>query len=114
MDTLGAAGVMLIVLAAPLILRLVPPNRLYGLRVPATRADRWVWYEANAKSARDMLLLGLLLVVLGLGVSGMPPVSERAQIGILVVGVIAIGVVGWRRANQLLELHMKQGGPRES
>ena len=50
----AATGIVLILIALPLLFRWVGPNRMYGLRVPATFADEWVWYEANAKSARDM------------------------------------------------------------
>jgi uncharacterized membrane protein len=31
----------------PLIMRIVPPNRLYGFRTPRTLADESLWYKAN-------------------------------------------------------------------
>src|SRR5262245_19433458 len=61
------AGVLTIAIAIPLILRRVPPNGLYGLRVPATFADEWVWYEANARFGRSLVFLGTLLIILGVG-----------------------------------------------
>jgi uncharacterized membrane protein len=49
---LVGVGVVMVLLSLPMALRRVPPNHFYGLRVPATFADQWVWYEAN-----DRLLL---------------------------------------------------------
>lgn len=43
-------------ISVPLVLRWVPPNGLYGFRVPATLADRRVWYAANAASGGWLLL----------------------------------------------------------
>ena len=41
---------VLMAVAVPLARRRVPPNAWYGLRVPATFADREVWYAANARA----------------------------------------------------------------
>jgi len=38
---------LFVVLALPLVLGLVPPNRVYGVRTPRTLADRDAWYRAN-------------------------------------------------------------------
>ncbi len=61
-----AVGAMFVGIALPLITRRIPPNRLYGLRTRATLNDEWVWYEANARSARGLLLLGVALAGLAL------------------------------------------------
>ena len=42
-------SVLLVLVSLPLLFRRIPPNAFYGLRVPATYADEWVWYEANAR-----------------------------------------------------------------
>jgi uncharacterized membrane protein len=62
-----AFGLLFIGISAPLALRRVPPNGWYGLRVPSTFADEWVWYEANAMSGRDLIVVGVMLVLAGLG-----------------------------------------------
>jgi len=36
------SGIIMILVAIPLIQRRIPPNQLYGLRVRATYADNWV------------------------------------------------------------------------
>ena len=61
---LAGVGLLFVALAVPLILRRVPPNALYGLRVRATFADDDVWYEANVRSARGLLVIGILMAAL--------------------------------------------------
>lgn len=98
-------GVLLAALALPLVLRRVPPNPLYGLRVPATFRDESVWYDANAASGRDLLVLAavifltaLVLPATGIGDWGVP----IAWIMIAGVGAILVAILGWRRANRML------------
>jgi SdpI/YfhL protein family len=45
---LMAACVMWVIISIPLILKVVPPNGIYGFRIPATQASRAIWYPANA------------------------------------------------------------------
>ena len=100
-----AVGLLLIVLAIPLIRRRVGPNPLYGVRLSATFADDWVWYEANARSGYDLLYLGVLVVAsaLLLPFVGLPPEAYAlCMTALLLLGTIIMAVVGWRRANRLL------------
>lgn len=48
----------------PLLRRAIPPNDSYGLRTAATRSDPAVWYEANARSARESLWSSAVLTAL--------------------------------------------------
>jgi hypothetical protein len=104
--TFVALGLLFMMLAVALIKRRVPPNGFYGLRVPATFQDRKVWYEANARSGRDLLALGIMLVLLALGLP-MFSVGQGTYEGIwaaaAVGGVTFVAGLGWRRANRLLE-----------
>jgi membrane protein implicated in regulation of membrane protease activity len=98
-------GVILLLVAWPLARRRVRPNRWYGLRVPATFADEWVWYEANAIAGRDMMLLGAVLLVLALalptlGVRGTAYATACSLV--LGLGSLMLAVRGWRLANRLL------------
>jgi uncharacterized membrane protein len=108
---LAGVSVMLVLVAIPLLLRRIPPNAFYGLRVPATYADEWVWYEANALAARDMVALGVLLVVLALVLpvlglkGGTPPLVWAA---VASVGSLVMTLVAWRRANRLLRERRQQ------
>jgi uncharacterized membrane protein len=98
-------GAVLAVLAVPLMLRRVPPNPLYGLRVPATFRDAQVWYDANAASGRDLLVLGIVLIVSAYVVPAIITSDMTRMIlwqVILVGGAIAVAIIGWRRANRML------------
>jgi uncharacterized membrane protein len=100
----AGVGILLIALAVPLMRRSVPPNGWYGLRVAATFADEWVWYEANAQHGRDLFILGVLQILTAvipasLGVSEMP--YTIANIATVFLGTIALAIIGIRRANRL-------------
>lgn len=43
-----ASCVLWVLISVPLILKLIPPNGIYGFRIPATQASRAIWYPANA------------------------------------------------------------------
>jgi len=63
--SLAAAGLILVGISIPLILEKIPPNRWYGVKFPKTLADSQIWYEANKYSARDLLVVGCLLIFVG-------------------------------------------------
>src|SRR5262245_54348708 len=46
---------VLAAISAPMAMRRVPPNPLYGFRTPRTLEDHAVWYEANAFAGRALL-----------------------------------------------------------
>ena len=102
----AALGILLLVIGWPLARRRVGPNRWYGLRVPATFADEHVWYEANVVAGRDLIALGVLLLVLALtlptlvGVRG--PAFALVEAAVAVVGSLVMTLRGWRLANRLL------------
>src|SRR5262245_2789393 len=65
---LTASCVLLVIISIPLILRLVPPNGVYGFRTGATRSTPAIWYPVNAfmgwalsiAAVASATLLGLL------------------------------------------------------
>ena len=98
-------GLFMALAAIPLMLRRVPPNPIYGLRVPATFRDERVWYDANAASGRDMLFLGIVAIVAGFVVPRVatnPWTLQIVWIGIAAGGGVAVAFLGWRRANRML------------
>jgi uncharacterized membrane protein len=106
-----AVSVLLMVLGVPMMLRRIPPNPYYGLRVPATFADRWVWYEANARSGRDVTLLGVILTALATAMPWFPFPPEfgaLAWAAVAAIGATVMGVAGWRRAERLLTERRRQ------
>lgn len=44
------------VVAVPLALRLIPPNRVYGVRTRRTRKDEKLWFEVNAFGGKALLV----------------------------------------------------------
>ena len=112
---IAGTGCVIIALAIPLLLRRVPPNHFYGLRIPATLQDEQVWYAANAASGRDMLVLGLLVLLMAVV---RPWFAWRADTYLLgwsmavAVGMIVLAFVGWARANRMLRERQREPGPR--
>ena len=98
-------GLLLILLAVPLMRRSVRPNGWYGLRVAATFADEWVWYEANARSGRDLFILGTIQIVIAIATAVLR-VPETAyaivNIAMILLGTVTFAIIGVRRANRLL------------
>jgi SdpI/YfhL protein family len=99
-------GWLLMGLGWPMAARRVPPNRWYGLRVPATFADERVWYEANAAAGRDMMILAAVIVVVALVLVRLVDLSDSSYSGVcaglLGVGALTLTVRGWRAANRML------------
>ena len=95
-------GLVQIGAAIPLLLRRVPPNHLYGLRVSETLGNAGIWYEANARSARDLLWVGVGTVVAAVALYllpwGHPDHYALVVCGLLVAGVIWYCVRGVRIA----------------
>ena len=38
---------MILVASLPLMLRMIPPNRIYGFRTPQTLSNRELWFRVN-------------------------------------------------------------------
>jgi hypothetical protein len=94
-----ALGPVLVLVSIPLIFRWVPRNRVYGFRVGATLRHDAVWYDVNARSGRQLLVLGALMVALEFLLP--PSLRNQILIAFAVVGLAVITVINWRRANRL-------------
>jgi uncharacterized membrane protein len=91
--------------AVPMALRKVPPNRLYGLRVRATLADEVVWYAANARSGRDLILVGGVFAAFALALSfaGLSKASYSMVCAVvLVILLLGAAIRGWLFAEKCL------------
>jgi uncharacterized membrane protein len=97
-------GMLFVVLGVPLFTRKIPPNPLYGLRTSATCDDEWVWYEANAKSGRELMIGGTALIAISI-VLELAKVSEgtaNKAFGIAAgVLTLSLAIRGVRTANRL-------------
>src|SRR5512141_3371030 len=70
-----AGGGILTLLSLPLLFGKIPPNGLYGFRVPATLQDPAVWYKINRYAARRLLAAGLAIILAALGLYFVPGLS---------------------------------------
>jgi uncharacterized membrane protein len=105
-----AVGLLFIGLAIPLIRRRVKPNQMYGLRVQATFADEWVWYEANAAAGRDLLYGGLCELAAALLFFPVPDVAYALiNAGVILGSTLWMTVAGINRANRLLKQRRESG-----
>ncbi|NUN68543.1 MAG: SdpI family protein [Bacteroidetes bacterium] len=90
-----AVGLLFIGLAVPLIKRRIPPNDLYGFRVPETLASEELWYDVNEYSGRQLRLLGIIIIA-AVPVLFLAGISETMFTGVmtalLIVGVIAMAI----------------------
>ena len=59
-------GLLTALLSVPLVFRLVPMNRLYGIRTRQAFASNGNWYELNVYGGKLLLGFGLFLVVFAL------------------------------------------------
>ncbi len=68
-------GLLLIVLAIPMLRGKVPPNPWYGFRVPSTLSDPTRWYKANRYAGRWLLLTGIITVAAAVALYFVPGLS---------------------------------------
>ena len=57
--TVLVVALVIAAIAAPLALRKVPPNAIYGYRARATMSDNALWFDANAHFGRSMIAAAL-------------------------------------------------------
>ena len=101
----GAGALLLMALAVPMIRGKVPPNGLYGFRVPKTMNNPDIWYPANAYAGRQLLWAGLAIllgvVVLYFILGNSLDAYALASLGLV---LIALGIAVWRSVRYLKDL----------
>jgi uncharacterized membrane protein len=94
-------GLLIAGLGVPLWLRRVPPNRFYGVRTEATRADEARWYSVNASTGRTMVGVGMSTAILSIALDGFGIVGDAHALTmavVLIAGGALVTFVGFRRA----------------
>ena len=71
-------AILIALLSVPLILRLVPPNRFYGVRTRKTLADDRIWYPANRLGGWLLLASSALYVLISTVVPYVEPAGGLA------------------------------------
>lgn len=86
-------GLLMVVIAVPLIKRKVKPNGLYGFRVPQTLNDPEVWYAVNAHFGRRLLVTGVATTLAALLLYRLPGLDVDSYAwALLAVFVLFFGV----------------------
>ena len=99
------SGIALVAAGLPLARRRVPPNALYGVRLPSTMRDEEAWYEVNERAGRDLIAIGagFLLCYLAahwLGAGWDPAVRVLVPVVLLVAALVVETVVIFRAAER--------------
>lgn len=98
-----ALGVLLIVLAVPLILRKVPMNGVYGVRFCASFKSDWLWYEINEYGGKVMVYAAIPFLAYGLyGVLASPgALYIHGHTVLTVVDLLVLLILSYARAKKL-------------
>lgn len=87
-------GLLSIIIALPLIMRLIKPNPFYGFRIQRTLEDPQVWYSVNEYFARHLLIVGILHVFASIAFFFIPGIS----VDIYALSCMAVFVILFSRA----------------
>jgi hypothetical protein len=58
-------GLLFILTSIPLRLGKIPPNGLYGIRIPKAFESTELWYKVNAAGGGSMILYGAIILLVG-------------------------------------------------
>ena len=86
--TLVFAGVIVIAVSVPMILRRVPRNRIYGFRTPRTLRSDAVWYPANRFAGIAMACAGFAWAVAAVTVAE-PTALTIGMVSLLVAAAVS-------------------------
>ena len=83
-------GALFVLLAIPLLLRKVGPNKVYGVRTAKAFASESNWYAINVVGGRWIAVAGLVLALCGGYVLLRPPAT---LVGVLVASLAPVPLV---------------------
>jgi len=76
---------VLIPFGIPMIFRKVKPNNFYGFRTGKTLSDEAIWYDANARAGKGMVIAGIVTLI---GLSILLPFNGYFEIW-------PFNIIGW-------------------
>lgn len=83
-------GLATTAMAIPLILRKVPMNRYYGIRIPKAFQSDDNWYDINAYGGKVLLIYGLFLILFGITAQGLAPSPTSIFMAVFIVGPLLV------------------------
>jgi hypothetical protein len=72
----------------------IRPNRFYGIRTPATYADRRVWRDTNRQAGKGLMALGVGVALFSLALVPLP--GDRWP---LALAALFLSTLGWAIAS---------------
>ena len=94
MITVLGCAALFIAVALPLILRKIPPNRVYGFRVPTTLNDPTAWYEANDTFGRWFIAATIVMTAVVYLLYATRALDANAFMIATLVAIVAPAIVG--------------------
>ncbi len=85
-------GLLLTVFSLPLVFRLVPMNRAYGIRIPEAFGSDARWYDINAYGGRLFFVYGVLLTSLGFLARDLAPAKTSLWSPVFIVGPLLVAL----------------------
>jgi uncharacterized membrane protein len=86
---IALAGFVVVGISIPLILRRIPMNGFYGVRLPKSFVSDANWYAINAYGGRILAVAGAIISVVGLIIRFRPPTLDAA----IVVAALSPAIV---------------------
>jgi uncharacterized membrane protein len=87
------AGILLILISLPLLLKKVPPNPVYGFRLSPAYEDPRIWYATNTHSAKRLMLAGASTAVAAVVLYFVPRITlDIYALGCLAIFAVVAGV----------------------
>jgi uncharacterized membrane protein len=104
---LASIGLLMVVLAIPMIIQKVPPNSWYGVRIKETIDNPDIWYPTNTHIGYLLLIYGILVIIMSLllpFIPGMnPDLYALMMVALLLVGIVIILIRGKRYVKTLTQ-----------
>lgn len=103
----GLIALSLIITGVPLALGKVRPNQVYGLRTSDTLSDTDLWYAANRRFGRNLIIAGVLLLGWALANLGGPVVGGETETILVSTAVLAFTTMIAAVAAMQFAIHYK-------
>src|SRR5688500_16522262 len=88
--SLAGGGLLIIAISLPLVRGKIPPNMLYGVRIPKSFASEANWYELNRYGGRLLIRTGVVVVIAGLLAFVLPLQPSHRSFWLLVFAPIVL------------------------
>jgi uncharacterized membrane protein len=85
--------VLFILVGLPLALELIPPNDVYGVRIPSTLASAESWYRANLWAGIFAMGFGFVAMIVTMAVDRSANVAPSAKAYIVLAATVCVAVL---------------------